>query len=496
MRRRVNAMRCTMNSMAPHAGIAVLLLAALDPVARGRVLFEQNRFAEARGVLQTAVAGAPRNAEARYWLGFTHFALGELEAALVQLERAEPAYGSDPEFAFAIAEVYTRRARQLSESLSQLPDASARRHQHFAHRHLARGDAENALRELRLAMERGARVAGLHQEAAEILWRQEKRAQAAAEWKAELGIAPLAFGANLRYGQYLLGVSEAAKALPHLVTAARYRRYPEAHQLLAHALRQLSRGGEARAVVEDGLAAFPRHEGLAEMLAGAATKPFPLVPIGDGAGPSVAALRARTGTDEHALFRLHEIYTERAEEWFAKLEKLAPGSARVSQAKALNAEYADDFAAAETLYREALKQAAPRTPGLRFSLGHVLRMGGKLEEADRELAAEIELDAGHHLAWFERGLVRMEQGAAAAAAPFLEKALALRPGLTAAQVELAKAHLQSGQPAKAAALLEAVVRGNRRHPSAHFLLSRAYRAMGDAFRAARELEAHVALLGR
>src|SRR5262249_4351281 len=156
---------------------------------------------------------------------------------------------------------------------------------------------------------------------------------------------------------------------------------------LAYALELLGRGGEAQSVIRSGLAAFPDQAGLREMLKPAvAPVPFSEDPPLPESVPALARLRAMPASDEH-LFWLHKIYTDRASHFFTRLQQVAPDSARVAQAKGLNAEYAEDYAAAEAFYRQAL-QKAPQTAGLHFALGHVMRLQGKDDEAEAELAQE------------------------------------------------------------------------------------------------------------
>jgi tetratricopeptide (TPR) repeat protein len=277
--------------------------------------------------------------------------------------------------------------------------------------------------------------------------------------------------------------------VPNLRTAVRYHRYPEAHQLLAYALNQLDKTAEAQAVIQSGLEVFPNDPGLMEM-----RKPDPK-PANYSEGsplrestPLLAHIRTLRQTDER-LFWLNKIYTERAAELFDRLEQIAPDSARDMQAKGLNAEYAEDYATAEAYYRQALLKA-PQIVGLHFSLGHVLRMEGKDDEAE----AELRRDFQNHLTYYERGLIRNKKGQYAEAVRLLQNAVQLQPSFTAAQTELAKAYLQTAQPAKAVPLLESVLTRQSNHPTAHFLLSRAFRNLNQPDLAERELDLHRKLL--
>ncbi len=466
-------------------------LLAFAWLSEGRTLFERNKFTEARVALERAVRAEPNNQEARYWLGFTCLALADYGTAILHFERIERNYTSDPEFLFAASEAYTRRARQLSDLLSSRGEGSARRHQHLAHRHLARGDAVNALTELDLAVQSNPAVAGVNEERAEILWGQQRTGEAVAAARAELKLNANAFLSNLRVGQYLLTQRQPREALGPLRVAVRYRRYPEAHQLLAYAYAQMGKAGESQGVVQAGLEVFGGHAGLLEM-----RKPeiravaFAAGPELTEKAPGLAELRAASSTDE-SLFWLNKLYGERAGDLMNRLEQVAPQSARLAQAKGLNAEYDEDYAKAEEFYREAL-QRSPQTAGLHFCLGHVLRLQGKDEEA----AAELERDVQNHLALFERALIRVKGGEYGAAIPLLEQTVGLSPQFSDAKTELAKCYLQTDRSAKAVPLLESVISQRQDHPTAHFLLSRAYRALHQPALAQRELDVHRKLIQR
>jgi predicted Zn-dependent protease len=480
----------------PVAASTVLLLLAASLVEDGKRFFQASEFARARAALERTLRDKPSDQEARFWLGFTLLGMGDVEAALRHLERIDRTYEYDSEYLFATAEAYTRRARELSDQLSNLPERSVRRHHHFARRHLAVGDIQNALIELRLAATANPKLPGLHLEIAEILWRERKFGDAASELSAELRLVPFDFLANLRYGQYLLQTGEAARAIDSLRTAARYRELPEAHQLWAYALIKIGTKSQAKGVIESGLRIFPGNPGLSEMLdplREVRPQKLPPLPPLHTAKHSIASLRLRSG--EHALFFLHEAYSARAEEYLLRLEKAAPGSARVLQVKALNAEYANDYARAESYYREALEKA-PDTPGLRFGLGHVLRLQGKNEEAQTELLRETASQPRQHLVWFELGMAQAQRDDMAAAAVSMERSLELNPAFVNARTEMAKAYLRTGKAENAANLMRVLVREQPNHSSAHFLLGRAYQMMGKAELARKEFEMHRFILDK
>jgi predicted Zn-dependent protease len=332
---------------------------------------------------------------------------------------------------------------------------------------------------------------GANEERAEILWAQQRTEEAAAAARAEIALNASAFLSNLRLGQYLLMRRQPQDALGPLLVAVRHRRYPEAYQLLAYAYEQMGKTAESQGVVRAGLEVFRGHTGLLEM-----RKPeinavtFSAGPALTEKPPALAALRAASTADD-SLFWLNELYGERAGELMKQLERVAPQSARLAQAKGLSAEYDEDYEKAEEFYRESLRRS-PETAGLHFSLGHVLRLQGKDEDA----AAELERDVQNHLALFERALIRVKGAEFKEAIPLLEKTVSLSPQFSDAKTELAKCYLQTDQSAKAVPLLESVISRRQDHPTAHFLLSRAYRALQQPALALRELEVHRKLMQR
>lgn len=471
-----------------------LWLSVAGLIQEGRQFYQEGRYDEARKSFEQAAKTDPT---ARLWLAYTEVALDELEPALRKLERLEPRFGSDEEYLFAASEAYTRRARQLAEKLVALGEHSARAHQHLAHRYRAVGDSRNAMAELLRAIELRPELPGLHIEAAELLWEQKQYEEAARELQAELRLSPLDFLANLRYGQFLLRNGKYKEAIAPLSIAARYRKYPEAFELLAYAWKRLGNFAEAAAVVNGGVVLFPDDSGLRDMLGSlpkseGVRSPSPLVEP----RPNLARLRAALGRDprdEEALFALSQHYSEEAQRLFEKLERLAPGSYRLLQIKGRMAESAEDFQTAESYYRQVIADH-PNLPGAHFALGHVLGRQGKEEEALTELQAELRIDPRHPLAMYELGAALLKRGDVGAALPVLRQSVQLQPSFVESRTELAKALLQAKRPLEAVKALQAVVRAQPEHPTAHYLLFRAFSSTGDAAAAKQELAVHQQLM--
>lgn len=140
---------------------------------------------------------------ARLWLAFTQLALGELEPALLNMEKLEAAC-SIPNTCSPTRKPPPGALASLSKAVAALGDSSARAHQLLAYRYKARGEWRIAVKELRRAAELRPRLAGVRLDAAEILWEQQQFDEAGEELQAELRVHASGFLANLRYGQLLL----------------------------------------------------------------------------------------------------------------------------------------------------------------------------------------------------------------------------------------------------------------------------------------------------
>lgn len=87
-----------------------------------------------------------------------------------------------------------------------------------------------------------------------------------------------------------------------------------------------------------------------------------------------------------------------------------------------------------------------------------------------------------------RGLIYKEQGLRGPAIDEFQKALAIRPDLVEARVQLATYMLESGNAVDAAPLLEGAIRYDNDHLLAHLNLGDAYRLLGKTDQAKREFE--------
>jgi len=105
-------------------------------------------------------------------------------------------------------------------------------------------------------------------------------------------------------------------------------------------------------------------------------------------------------------------------------------------AKAQAAEAADDAAAAEQLYRLAMK-LDPSDPAAPFNLGNLLRAGGRNVEAETAYRAALKADAAYAGAWYNLADVLDEQNRTKDAVDCLRSALDAEPDYADAMFNVA-----------------------------------------------------------
>lgn len=117
----LSAVAVTPQSMAqPASGSAPTLDALL---AEGRSLYDQRKFDEAKAVFEEAVRLKGRSGEARYWLGVSHYELGEDREAAKQLRIAVRHDKKNPDGHFALGRTYMRMKNRMVDARKSLKQA-------------------------------------------------------------------------------------------------------------------------------------------------------------------------------------------------------------------------------------------------------------------------------------------------------------------------------------------------------------------------------------
>jgi Tfp pilus assembly protein PilF len=212
-------------------------------------------------------------------------------------------------------------------------------------------------------------------------------------------------------------------------------------------------------------------------------KAITAVPDYEPAIVAYGVLLARSGRTTEAESYL----TERQ----GRMSKSAAVTAALAEVKSLQG----DSGAAQRLAQDALKKNPDYRPAMvtlardhyrtrRLDLA-LYTLKGILDGYGTENPARDKNNAEARLL---RGLIYKEQGLRGPAVDELRKALALRPDLVEARVQLAAYLLESGNAPEAAQLLEGALRYDKNNVLAHLNLGDAYRLLGKTAEAKREFD--------
>lgn len=171
---------------------------------------------------------------------------------------------------------------------------------------------------------------------------------------------------------------------------------------------------------------------------------------------------------------------------FAKLTQIAPDSYRAHQLEAEMLRQQGLAPAAINEYKKAIAQK-PGAAGLHYALGTLYREVGRLNEAVAEFNQELRI-TDDPLTYYLLGDVYLQQNNIERAQQALLKALAIQPGLSGAELDLAKIYQAQGQTGQAVKLLQAVIASDPEQQEAHYLLFGLYKEQGQMDQARKELE--------
>jgi len=404
-------------------------------ILRGRLAFEQRRYAEALEHLDAGLRRWPNNPGARHLAGKAAFVTGDLDRALSDLREAVRATVGNSDAGLDLARIHMGRG----EPDKALPFAMRT----FNGSRGPNGDPARAREALRVAVEALAEQGRIQEarqratvlaslpggapaavEAMASLVERTRGPDAAADFvlQTSLDLADPANAAVLRVlGQYLVEADRVDEALEQVEAAL--EKHPEAAELhdargrvLVHARRP-----------EDARKAFER---ALELEAGHAPALEGLARLAQAAGDPA-----------------------RSRELFDRAAEVAPESADYAYAAAQIALAQGDEAAAEARLREALRRDAAHAAASNDLAWILAERGEQLEEA---LALARRAAAGSPTANVldTLGWVQLQRGEAEAALATLERAHALAPESPSIAYRLGLALAEVGRTDRARALLE------------------------------------------
>jgi predicted O-linked N-acetylglucosamine transferase (SPINDLY family) len=399
---------------------------ALDVAAQVRAGFDAQSAGDlstARACYEAALADAPGNTDANYFLGLLEAGAGRPDAALDRVERAiatDPSVGA---FHFSRGE--------LLRVLGRLTDAVG------AFRAAAERDRADANPWTELA--RTLDALGERNAAVEAYRRATELAPGLAVVWSNLALAELAAGqvaeAEGSYRRSLECETDYVPGLLGLAGIARRRADPEqAEQLFRCALILDSDNPEAlvnfSSLLLDGRRAREAENVLRPRIEAGATIPEAWINFG-------RALQ-ELGHLPEALEALRRAVT------------LAPASPMAHMHLGIGLERAGDSAAAERCLYEAVA-LDPANADIRFALANILKSSGAHAEAEVQYLEALAIDTAMAPAWINYGLLLNATGRSGEAANALEKAVELDPGCAEAHLDLGLVRLHLQQPAAAVA---------------------------------------------
>ena len=92
-------------------------------LGKGRSLYDQRKFEEAKALFEEAVRLKSRSGEARYWLGVTHYETGDDREAAKQLRIAVRHDRKNPDVHFALGRTYMRMRNRMVDARKSLKQA-------------------------------------------------------------------------------------------------------------------------------------------------------------------------------------------------------------------------------------------------------------------------------------------------------------------------------------------------------------------------------------
>jgi predicted O-linked N-acetylglucosamine transferase (SPINDLY family) len=395
---------------APARDVAAQVRAGFDAQSAGDLT-------TARACYETALADAPGNADANYFLGLLEVGAGRPDVALSRVERAiatDPSVGA---FHFSHGE--------LLRVLGRLGDAVG------AFRQAAERDPADANHWTELG--RTLDALGDRPAAVDAYRRAAETAPGLAVVWSNLALAELLAGrvteAEAGYRCSLECESDHLPGLLGLAGIARRRGdLAQAEDLFRQVL-----GGDP-----DSAEALVNFSSLL-LDVGRALEAEEMLRPRIEAGTTVPEAWINYGRALQELGRLPE-----ALEALQRAVALAPASPVAHMHLGIGLELTGDVAAAERSLYEAVA-LDPANADVRFALGNILKASGALAEAESQYIEALANDSGMTAAWVNYGLLLNETGRSEQAVVALQKSVELDPGSAEAHLNLGLVQLHREQ---------------------------------------------------
>lgn len=234
----------------------------LSPKLRGANLFlgiaryRTNDFSGAATALKREIRLDPRNAQALMWLGVVQLGEGDAAGASVSLDEAAKLSPGDVDILYHRGRAHMLVSKESYEQMYRADPQSWRVHQALAQSFVEADRLEDAAKECEIAVQMRPNEPGLHEELADIYWKQNQLEKAETDFEEELKIDSESLSA-----QFKLAVVSLERSKPETTVALlnellrKSPKYPGAQYQLGRAQAQLgqvdSAIGSFKAVVAD-----------------------------------------------------------------------------------------------------------------------------------------------------------------------------------------------------------------------------------------------------
>lgn len=278
-----------------------------------------------------------------------------------------------------------------------------------------------------------------------------------------------------QYGKAAAVLKKGLQLDPHMTSAS---------ALLGMSLFEAGDFAAARPALEATLRSHPRDNNIELFLANDLTK------LGDfeAAAVHLQQLSKRQPNDQHVLYLLGKVYTQLAQQTFAKMNALDPNSVWAHEVSGEVMESMKNYDGAIIEYKKAI-DVAPHQPGVHYKLGDLYWSLSQWGNANEQFRAELANDPHNCMAQWKIGDILVQQSIKPEEAlADVDKALAMCPALSEARLDRGRLLLRLHREQEAIADLKAAEKATPNDPTVHFSLAQAYRAVGRREEAQAELQ--------
>lgn len=194
--------------------------------------------------------------------------------------------------------------------------------------------------------------------------------------------------------------------------------------------------------------------------------------------------------DAQVLFVAYEISEQVTYKTLLSMMVVSPDSAEMHMMMAGELARRGDHANAIAQYREAVR-LNPNLPGAHYELGEQLRASSDPAlnaQAEEQYKAALQVNQYDVKAWCRLGESVAARGDYKSAQEDYKKALAIQPGYSDAETDLAVADISTNQANEAIPLLESAEKDDPTNLAAHYRLSMLYRRAGRVQDSEREMK--------